>query len=60
LKHKKGDKWGIKKEKSKHKKVIKEEEPKIKVLTHELVANSLVILQSFKSLFMDSSHVKVV
>jgi hypothetical protein len=40
-------------------------ELKIKVLVHESLAstllskvNSLVILQSFKSLFTDSSHVK--
>jgi hypothetical protein len=43
----------------------KRKEPKIKVLTHELLAStllsnasSLVIHQSFKSLFTDSSHVK--
>jgi hypothetical protein len=42
-----------------------EEEPNIKVLVHELLAftllsnaNSLAILQFFKSLFTDSSHVK--
>jgi hypothetical protein len=50
----------------KPKKVIKEEESNIKVLTHELLpftlqsnANCSVIFQSFKSLFMHSSHVKV-
>jgi hypothetical protein len=43
----------------------KRTEPKIKILTHELLAStllsnasSLVIHQSFKSLFTDSSHVK--
>jgi hypothetical protein len=47
------------------KKTIKEKEPNVKVLSHELLAStllsnasSLVILQSFKSLFTVSSHVK--
>jgi hypothetical protein len=53
---KKGKKTNIKK-------IIKEEELKIKIMSHELLwllsnVNSLVILQSFKSLFTDSSHVK--
>jgi hypothetical protein len=49
----------------KKKNYIKEEEPKMKVLIHELLAsthlsnaNLLVILQSFKSLFKNSSQVK--
>jgi hypothetical protein len=52
-------------EKNEYKKAIKEEEATIKVLTHELLAstllsnaNSLLIPQSFKPLFMNSSHVK--
>jgi hypothetical protein len=47
------------------KNVIKKKEPKIDVLTYELLAftliyndSSLVIYQSFKSLFMNSSYVK--
>jgi hypothetical protein len=47
------------------KKAIKKKEPKIKVEAHKLLAftllsnaSSLVIHQSFKSLFMYSSHVK--
>jgi hypothetical protein len=47
------------------KKTIKKKEPKIMVLTHELLASTLlsnasflVIYQSFKSLFTDFSHVK--
>jgi hypothetical protein len=40
-----------------YKKAIKKKEPKIKILTHELLA-SLVIHQSFESLFIDSSHIK--
>jgi hypothetical protein len=54
---------GVKKNFDKN--TIKEKEPKIKVLTHELLAftllsnaNFLVIHQSFKSLFIDSSYVK--
>jgi hypothetical protein len=56
-KHKKGKKTP--------KKAIKEEELNIKVLTHELIvftflsnANSFVVLQPFKSLFIDFFHVK--
>jgi hypothetical protein len=53
-------------EKNFDKKTIKEKEPKIKVLAHKLLAftlsylnaSSLVIHQSFKSLFTNSSHVK--
>jgi hypothetical protein len=47
------------------KKAMKEKKPKIKILSHELLvstllsnASSLVILQSFKSLFTDSFHFK--
>jgi hypothetical protein len=59
LKYKKGEKGQIKR-KCLTKKAIKEEELKIKVLAHELLAStlSLVIVQSFQSLFIESSNVK--
>jgi hypothetical protein len=39
-KHKKGEKGRMKRKKNQHKKTIKEEELKIKILTHELSAST--------------------
>jgi hypothetical protein len=62
-KQKKGEKGQVKRKKLKNKTI--KEEPKIKVLPNELListllsnAISLMILQSYKSLFTDSSHIK--
>jgi hypothetical protein len=48
-----------------YKKILKKKEPKIKLLAHKLLAStllsnasSLLIHQSFKSLFTDFSHIK--
>jgi hypothetical protein len=57
----KKSKKGPIKRKETDKKAIKQKEPKINDLTHELLASNLfylVILQSFKYLFTDSFHVK--
>jgi hypothetical protein len=58
---KKKQKGADKKKRNSDKKAIKQKEPKINDLTHELLASNLfylVILQSFKYLFTDSFHVK--